>query len=342
MILITGATGTNGRLVVHALLTAGRPVRAMVQDPTRAGDLRQAGAQLVRADFDTADSLDAALAGVERALLLSPVDQRLVERETRFVERAQRAGLRHLVKFSAIGAHPAASFTWGRQHGTAEHLIMDSGLPFTFIQPNFFMQNLLWSADPIKTRGELYSSIGSTPVSHVDARDIAAVITATLTEPLDRHAGRIHLVTGPAELTFHQIVELCSRVVGTPVRYVNLSDDQLKVGLVASGQPEWQAAACSSSIRMRGRATRPSSPTRSNALRRDRPAPWRSGSKITPPRFGPESLGESHVEARLGRALAESVPWPPARWCAGAHRLAARPWLPHTDARHRHLAEEMG
>jgi uncharacterized protein YbjT (DUF2867 family) len=243
MILITGATGTNGRLVVQALLNAGRPVRAMVQDPTRARDLQQAGAQLVRGDFDTADTLDAALAGVDRALLLSPVDQRLVEREARFVERAKKAGLKHLVKFSAIGAHPAASFTWGRQHGTAERLIMDSGLPFTFVQPNFFMQNLLWSADPIKTRGELYSTLGSTPASHVDARDIAAVIAATLTDPLDRHAGRIHLVTGPAALTFDQIATVCSRVIGQPVRYVNLTDDQLKAGLLASGQPEWQAAA---------------------------------------------------------------------------------------------------
>ena len=243
MILITGATGTNGRLVVQSLLNAGRQVRAMVQDPTRASDLQQAGAQLVRGNFDTGDTLDTALAGVDRALLLSPVDERLVEREARFVERAKKAGLKHLVKFSAIGAHPAASFTFGRQHGTAERLIMDSGLPFTFVQPNFFMQNLMWSADPIKTRGEVYSTLGSTPASHVDARDIAAVITATLTDPLERHDGRIHLVTGPAALTFDQIATVCSRIIGNPVRYVNLTDEQLKAGLLASGQPEWQATA---------------------------------------------------------------------------------------------------
>src|SRR5262245_4738497 len=235
MILITGATGTNGRLVVHALLSAGRPVRAMVQDPTSAADLQQAGAQLVRADFDTPDTLDAALAGVGRALLLSPVDQRLVEREQRFVERAKKAGLEHLVKFSAIGAHPAASFTWGREHGAAERLILDSALPFTFIQPNFFMQNLLWSAETIRTRGELYSSVGAAPISHVDARDIAAVIVATLTEPLDRHAGRMYLVTGPAAVTFDQIAETCSRVAATPVRYVKLSDEQLETALRESG-----------------------------------------------------------------------------------------------------------
>jgi uncharacterized protein YbjT (DUF2867 family) len=139
MILVTGATGTNGRLVVEALLQAGTSVRAMVQDPTRAVDLRQAGADLVVADFDKPDTLADALSGVERSLLLSAVDERLVEREGRFVEAAKKVGLRHLVKFSAIGAHPAASFTFGRQHGRSESLIMDSGVPFTFIQPNFFM-----------------------------------------------------------------------------------------------------------------------------------------------------------------------------------------------------------
>src|SRR5215813_2377228 len=230
-ILITGATGTNGRLVVRALLGAGARVRAMVQDRSRAED------------FDRPDTLGAALAGVERALLLSAVDQRLVERETRFVEQARRAGLRHLVKFSAIGAHPAASFTFGRQHGAAERMIMDSGLAFTLVQPNFFMQNLLWSAETIKTRGELYSSLGSTPASHVDARDIAAVIASILTDPTDRHAGQIHLVTGPAALAFDQVAELFTRVLQKPVRYLNLSDEQLKAGLLGAGQSEWQATA---------------------------------------------------------------------------------------------------
>jgi uncharacterized protein YbjT (DUF2867 family) len=243
MILVTGATGTNGRLVVQALVRAGMPVRAMVQNPAKAADLEQAGARLVVGDFDKPETLDAALAGVERSLLLSAVDQRLVERETRFVERARKAGLRHLVKFSAIGAHPAASFTWGRQHGYAERVIMDSGVPFTFVQPNFFMQNLLWSAATIKARGELYSSLGTTPASHVDARDIAGVIAATLTQPIERHASRIHLVTGPAALSYAEVAEILGRAVRRTVRYVDLSDEQLKAGLLASGQPDWQATA---------------------------------------------------------------------------------------------------
>jgi uncharacterized protein YbjT (DUF2867 family) len=81
MILVTGATGTNGRLVVEALLARGARVRAMVQDRAKAADLQQAGADIVVADFDRPDTLDAALAGVERALLLSAVDEHLVERD---------------------------------------------------------------------------------------------------------------------------------------------------------------------------------------------------------------------------------------------------------------------
>jgi uncharacterized protein YbjT (DUF2867 family) len=104
MILITGATGTNGHLVVEALLQAGVSFRAMVQNASKATDL-QRERNLVVADFDKPETLDSALAGLDRCLLLSAVDERLVEPEARFVERAKQAGLRHLVKFSAIGAH---------------------------------------------------------------------------------------------------------------------------------------------------------------------------------------------------------------------------------------------
>ena len=243
MILVTGATGTNGRLVVQLLLRAGAAVRAMVQSAAKAADLAEAGAEVVAADFDTPETLRAALEGVERCLLLSAVDQRLVEREARFVEAAKKVGVRHLVKFSAIGAHPAASFLFGRQHGQAEQLVIASGLPFTFVQPNFFMQNLLWSAATIKARGEFYGTLVAARASHVDARDIGRVIVATLIEPIDRHAGRVYLVTGPAALTFAEIAETLSRILAISVRYVDLTDEQFKAGAIASGQPEWLATA---------------------------------------------------------------------------------------------------
>src|SRR5262249_27250616 len=238
MLLITGATGTNGRLVVEALRRASTPVRAMVQSALKATELQQAGAEVVIGDFDPLDGLAKVLTGVERVLLLSPVDERLVEREAGFIAMAKKAGVRHLVKFSAIGAHPAASFTFGRQHGQSERLVMDSGLPFTFVQPNLFMQNLVWSAGTIKSLGEFHSTLGAGGVSYVDARDIAIVITATMTEPIDRHAGRVHLVTGPATLTLEDAAHVLSAVVGKSVRYIDVPDEQLKASLLATGQSD--------------------------------------------------------------------------------------------------------
>jgi uncharacterized protein YbjT (DUF2867 family) len=124
MILVTGATGTNGRLVVEALLRAGMPVRAMVQNPAKAADLQQGGAQLVVADFDKPDTLDGALVGVERSLLLSAVDEHLVDREAsctaRWVRRRPAMSTRGISPASSPPRSPnrstamPAAFIWSR------------------------------------------------------------------------------------------------------------------------------------------------------------------------------------------------------------------------------------
>src|SRR5687767_13284865 len=101
MILITGGTGTTGREIVR-LLAGVEGVRAMVRDPDRAAFIAEAGVEVVRGDFERPETLEAALEGVERALLLSPPDPRTVEQQTNFIEAAKRAGTRHVVKFSAI------------------------------------------------------------------------------------------------------------------------------------------------------------------------------------------------------------------------------------------------
>ena len=80
-------------------------------------------------------------------------------------------------------------------------------------------------------------------MSHVDARDIAAVIVATLTDPGDRHAGRVHVVTGSTDLSFDEVAGAFSRILRRSVRGQPLSDEQLKASLLAAGQSEWQATA---------------------------------------------------------------------------------------------------
>src|ERR1700749_3029609 len=109
MILITGATGTVGRELTGELqrMGAGR-VRALVRDPARASFIREAGFETVEGDFDRPQTLDAALEGVESALLLTPPSPHTVAHQAAFVEASKRMGVRRVVKLSAVGADSSA------------------------------------------------------------------------------------------------------------------------------------------------------------------------------------------------------------------------------------------
>ena len=106
------------------------------------------------------------------------------------------------------------------------------------------MQNTLWSADSIEREGAIYNATGAGASAHVDARDIAAVAAAALTEPIERHVGEIYQITGPERLTWAEIAERFSRVLGRPVRHVNVPDDAYRDSMVRQGgMPPWQAQA---------------------------------------------------------------------------------------------------
>jgi uncharacterized protein YbjT (DUF2867 family) len=239
MILVTGATGTNGREIVKQLSAKGAQVRTLVRNSSKAADLKKLGVEIVEGDFDKPETLDAALKGVEKALMLPPTDLRAVELQRNFIEAAKRAGTKHIVKFSAMGADPDSPMRIGRWHGETEKLLEASGIPFTHLRPNSFMQNMLSSAPTIASQGVFYQPGGDAPVSHVDVRDIVAVAVKTLTE--EGHTGKIYTITGTEALTFDQVAEKLSAVIGKPVKYVNVSPEDFKKSLMNWGQPDWLA-----------------------------------------------------------------------------------------------------
>ena len=104
MILVIGATGTNGRVLIERLLAANQPVRALVRDRSKATNLGRGQIELAQGDLDQPASLDAALAGVERAFFVAAVDQRFPRWFHNFLAAARRAGTSHIVKFSGMGA----------------------------------------------------------------------------------------------------------------------------------------------------------------------------------------------------------------------------------------------
>jgi uncharacterized protein YbjT (DUF2867 family) len=134
----------------------------------------------------------------------------------------------------------AAIFT--RQHAVSEDYIKSSGVSYTFLRPNGFMQNFVnYNAGTINTQSAFYGSQGEGKVSHIDIRDIAAVAVKTLTQ--DGHQGKTYTLTGREALSNARIAEILSDDVGREIKYVNLPDEQFKQALAGAGVPEWNANA---------------------------------------------------------------------------------------------------
>lgn len=240
MILVVGATGTNGREVVKQLSARGVPVRAMVRGAEKSPDLRLPNVELVRGDLGDPPSLDAALRGVRKAFIVTAVDRRCVEWFRNFFEAAKRAGGPHVVKFSGLGAGDADTPVMN-QHGETDEMLQRSGMSWTILRPNSFHQNLLWSAGSIRGQGAFYLPLGDARQSLVDVRDIALVAAEVLTGA--GHEGQIYELTGPESLSYHDVAATLSRVLGKPVRYVPVSPEAAKEAMLKAGMAEWNAAA---------------------------------------------------------------------------------------------------
>lgn len=238
MFLITGATGTTGRDMVHELSRLGAEgVRVLARDAAKASFAHEAGFEVVEGDFGRPETLEAALRGVGRAFLLTPPSPETTAQQLAFIEAARRAGVRHIVKFSAFGASPSAPGGFIKWHGDAEEALKASGLAYTMLRPNSFMQNLLGQAAAIAREGRIYQPVGDARTSFVDTRDVAAVAARVLTE--DGHEGQSYDLTGPEALSFYDVAAQLSAATGREITYVPVTPDEFRRGARAAGLPEW-------------------------------------------------------------------------------------------------------
>lgn len=237
MILIVGATGLVGSATVRQLTTLGVPVRTLVRSAAKATILAGPGIETVVGDLEQPSSLDAALDGVTRALLISPLNPHQVELQGNFVEAARRAGAVHIVKLSGLGTALDSPLRSGWWHAQTEQHIADAGLPFTHLHPPFFMQNLLRSATVIAAQGALVAAMQAGKIAMVDARDVAAVAAEALTS--DGHAGKAYTITGPEALSFQEVAKKLAVATGKRVTYQDVSLDTMRQELVATGIPAW-------------------------------------------------------------------------------------------------------
>lgn len=246
MILVTGATGKTGRHLTGELVRRGEPVRAFVRDPAAAAAVLGPRVELVTGDLDWTDTLEAAMGGVDRLYLLGPPSPRLAEVEAGVVEAARRAGVRHIVKHSAIDAGPAARSSMARMHAASERVLAASGLDHTILRGSMFMQNFLLFAESIAVAGEIRAPMRNGRCAFVDCADLAAVAAAVLTE--DGHHGRTYIVTGPEALSAIDVAVRLSAALDRPVRYVDCPPAEVRAILHGQGSPEWMVADMLASI----------------------------------------------------------------------------------------------
>ena len=241
-ILVTGATGTVGSEVVKQLSkgTSDVNIRAAVHSVENARKvLRYDRVETVQIDYDKQEGLQAAFNNADKLFLLTHPSAKSAEHESNLVSEAKKSGIKHIVKQSIMGADLEAGVEAMRLHRQTEKLIEETGIPYTFLRPNEFMQGFINFQGPtIKSNNAFYIPAEDAKVSFVDARDIAAVTVKALMDG-ERHYNKTYIVTGPEALSYYQAAETLSNATGKKIDYVNISDDEARGAMKEIGLNDW-------------------------------------------------------------------------------------------------------
>jgi uncharacterized protein YbjT (DUF2867 family) len=228
-----------GSLLTDALVARGVEFSVMLR-PGDSGDriAGKPGVTSTEGDFDDPASLRRALEGVDRAFLLTNSTERTEAQQIAFVEAAQAQRVGHVVNLSQLAADQQSPVHFLRYHGAVEAALTNSTVGWTFVRPNLILQAYIPFA-PIIAQGALRAPIGDAAVSVVDARDIAAVAAAALTE--DGQVGKTYTVTGPAAVSHADIATGLGNAIGRPVRFESIPAKEFIAMVTGAGMPQWQA-----------------------------------------------------------------------------------------------------
>jgi uncharacterized protein YbjT (DUF2867 family) len=236
MICVTGASGTLSSEVIRQLEGQAIPFRAAYFSERAAEIARARAIEAITIDYNLPETLRAAFQGCDTLFLLGPNALNQTDLELNTLDAARAVGVRHIVKQSVMGAAEEA-YSLAKIQRPVEKAIETSGLAWTFLRPNSFMQNAVtFMAPTIRAEGAFYSASDQARISHVDVRDIAAVAVAALTT--EGHEEQVYTLTGPEALTYDEMAEELSKALGRVISHVSLPPLDLKGGMLAEGMPE--------------------------------------------------------------------------------------------------------
>jgi NAD(P)H dehydrogenase (quinone) len=235
-VVVTGVTGGLGGRVARRLAERGVGQRLVARDPGRAPEL--AGAEVAAGSYDDRDSLRRAFAGAHTLFMVSASeDPDRLRLHANVVGAATDAGVERVVYTSFFGAAPDCSFTFGRDHWHTEELIKGSGLRFTMLRDNLYLDflPLMVGAD-----GVIRGPAADGRVAAVARDDIADVAAAVLLADGDRHDGRSYDLTGPEAPTMAEVAQRLSELAGRTITYHPETLEEAYASRASYGAPDWE------------------------------------------------------------------------------------------------------
>ena len=242
MIVVTGATGQLGHLVIKTLLkkVPATQIVAAVRNVEKAKDLAALGVQVRHADYNEPASWDIALKGADKVLLISSseIGQRARQHKA-VIDAAKRAGVKLLAYTSVLRADTSVLGLAG-EHKETEAAIRASGVPAVLLRHGWYTENYTMGVPTALKLGAVYGCAGDGRISSATRADYAEADAAVLTA--DNQAGKVYELAGDTAYTLTEFAAEISRQSGKDINYVNLPETEYKKALLGAGLPEPLAA----------------------------------------------------------------------------------------------------
>jgi uncharacterized protein YbjT (DUF2867 family) len=241
VILVIGGRSKIGVALISDLVARGEQVRALLRSTERASGL-PSGVEAVIGDLADEGSIRTAMRGVRSVFLLCGPTQDEVSLNKHAIDSAAAESVELLVRSSILGAEPGSAATFVRDHGVCDEYLRASGVPYTIVRPNVFMQSVLENTVPsIDANGNFYTNAGAARISMVDTRDVAAVAAVVLTT--SGQVGQEYDVTGPQALSYQDVASQLTAAMRRRITYVEAGDAAILQALLVLGLGEWMVGA---------------------------------------------------------------------------------------------------
>ena len=240
-IIVLGATGTIGTAVLKQLQNKKVQVFASVRSEKDFDKVSEFGATPIMVNFTNQESLNEALQGKDRVFLVTPLMQNPAAVTQMVINAAKLNGVKHLVRSTASGADTHGAIQMARWAGESEDLVKASGLNYTIVRPNTFLQNFItFHSHTIKEHNGFYMPTGTAPLSMVDINDLGEAVALVLTS--DEHFGKTYELSG-LTYTNESLGESLSQVLGRKISYIDIPEAQALESMAASHMPDWMVSA---------------------------------------------------------------------------------------------------